>query len=178
MPNYDGRAGFRIRGSTSESYPKKQYSVELWDETNDDKKESLLGLPSQSDWILYAPYTEKIMMQNALAYQWANEMGHYASKTRYVEVFLNTSKVTAGGVASPTTGADYIGVYILEEKIKISSNRVNVNEISPTNPNGGFIVSQDRTDSGTEDHFTSATYGVTIINTDPDIQAIRKSRNQ
>ncbi len=171
-PNYDGRAGFRIRGSSSESYPKKQYSVELWDETNDDKKESLLGLPSQSDWILYAPYTEKVMMQNALAYQLANEMGHYASKTRYVEVFLNTSRVSAGGVASPTTGADYIGVYILEEKIKISSNRVNVDEISPTNPKGGFIVSQDRTDSGTESSFVSGTYGVTIINTDPDFHSL------
>src|SRR5205814_104078 len=132
-PSYAGRLGFRIRGSTSENYDKKQYSLELWDENNDDKKVSLLGLPAESDWILYAPFTEKLMMQNALAYQWANEMGHYASRTRFVEVFLNTSAVTPGGVASPTTAADYLGVYILEEKIKVDDNRVKLDQISPTN---------------------------------------------
>src|SRR5262249_54984990 len=83
-PNYDGRIGFRIRGSTSENYAKKQYAIELWDESNDDKKAALLGLPAESDWVLYAPYTEKALMQNALAYQWANEMGHYASRTKFV----------------------------------------------------------------------------------------------
>ena len=171
--DYDGRAGFRIRGSSSESYPKKQYTLELWDENNDDKKVSLLGMPADSDWVLYAPYTEEIMMQNALAYQWANEMGHYASKTQYVEMFLNTTNTgtrghapALGGTASPTTGADFLGIYILEEKIKIDSNRVNVDEISATNPNGGFILNQDRY-SG-QSHFTSSVYGNNLDYDDPD----------
>ena len=46
--DYQGRVGIHIRGSTSESYPKQQYSVELWDETNNDKKVSLLGMPAES----------------------------------------------------------------------------------------------------------------------------------
>jgi hypothetical protein len=159
-PNYDGRLGFRIRGSTSENYPKKQYSLELWDESNNDKKVSLLGMPADSDWVLYAPYTEKAMMQNALAYQWANEMGHYASKTRFVEVFLNTSAVTTGGVALPTTSADYLGVYILEEKIKITANRVDW-AISRQSQRRRLIAGPQRRGTGS---FITGGYGVRMIN--------------
>ncbi len=171
-PEYDGRAGFRVRGSTSETYPKQQYALELWDENNNDNHVSLLGMPADSDWILYAPYTEEIMMQNALAYQWSNEMGDYASRTQYVEVFLNKTNAgtlgsapALGGTATPTAGADYVGIYILEEKIKIDSDRVDVDEISATDPNGGFILNEDRT--GGENHFTSSVYGVNLDYDDP-----------
>jgi hypothetical protein len=172
-PNYDGRVGFRIRGSTSQNYAKKQYTLELWDESNDDKKVSLLGMPAESDWILYAPYTEKSLMTNALAYQWANETGHYASRTRFVELFVNTSAVTPGGVASPTTAADYLGVYILEEKVKVGDHRVKLDpQISPTNLNGGWMIVQDRDDAGTESSFFTSGYGVKMINADPDVHTI------
>ena len=73
-------------------------------------------MPAESDWVLYAPYSEKTLMQNALAYMWSNRMGQYAVRTRFVEVFMNGnagSKVDYAG--------DYRGVYILMEKIKVGS---------------------------------------------------------
>ncbi len=170
--DYQGRAGVHIRGSTSESYPKQQYSIELWDETNNDKKAPLLGMPSQSDWVLYAPYTEDALMNNPLAYQLSNEMGHYASRTQYVELYLSTPPDTTHNfntaAASTTTinyTSNYYGIYILEEKVKIDNNRVDVDEISATNPNGGYIVEQDRY-SG-EDNFTTP-QGVHLVLNDPD----------
>ena len=55
-PEYAGRAGVRIRGQSSQSWAKKQYALEFWEEGNDDsdrlfayeaedKNVSLFGLP-------------------------------------------------------------------------------------------------------------------------------------
>ena len=47
VPQYAGRAGMHVRGRTSSCWPKKQFKLELWTETDfEDKKASLLGLPS------------------------------------------------------------------------------------------------------------------------------------
>ena len=167
-PDFDGRIGIRIRGSTSSqpTYLKKQFAVELWDENNADKKLPLLGLPAESDWILYAPYSEKSLMQNALAMKWANEQGRYASRTRFVEVYLNTDGGTSIGYNS-----DYWGVYILMEKIKGGEDRVNIAKMQPSDSTGdavtgGYIFKKDRIEI-TESTFTT-TGGQTYVNVEPD----------
>jgi hypothetical protein len=167
VADYQGRIGIHIRGSTSESYPKQQYSMELWNESNDDKKASLLGMPSQSDWVLYDPFTETTLMQNPLAYKWANETGHYASRTQFVELYMSTANNThAGNTTTLNYSSNYMGVYILEEKVKIDNNRVDIdNPISATNPNGGFVVQQDRY-TGT--NFFVTPQGVHMVLQDPD----------
>ena len=149
-PNFSGRIALRYRGSTSYNYPKKQYQIELQDESNADKDASLLGMPAESDWILYAPYTERSLMNNQLAMKWATGSGHYASRTRYVEAYVNT-----GG-----TTLQYAGVYILMEKIKAGAERVDVNKMKPTDVSGeavtgGYIFKKDRVEA-TEKSFTTS----------------------
>jgi len=167
QPDFSGRIGIRIRGSSSAepSYPQKQFAVETWDENNQDKKVPLLGLPAESDWVLYAPYAERSLMQNALAYQWSREMGQYASRTRYVEVYLNTN----GGSINYT--GDYWGIYILEEKIKGGDDRVDITKMRPTDNSGeavtgGYIFKKDRVEA-TESSFTTRD-GQTFVNVEPD----------
>lgn len=171
-PDYQGRIGIHIRGSTSEGYPKQQYAIELWDESNDDKKVSLLGMPADSDWILYDPYTELSLMQNQLAYQWANETGHYASRTRFVEVYVSTGGNTyAGNTSTINYAANYMGIYILEEKVKVGDDRVDVgDQISAANPNGGFVIQQDRY-TGTNYFVTPQ--GVHMVLQDPDDNTVK-----
>ncbi|HEX5043853.1 MAG TPA: CotH kinase family protein [Candidatus Polarisedimenticolaceae bacterium] len=145
-PGFAGLAGLRIRGSSSTSFPKKQFFLETWDDTRDDLSVSLLGMPLQSDWILYAPYTDKTLMRDALAYKWSNDIGRYAVRTRFVEVFLRTA-------AGPVSAADYAGVYVLEEKIKQDVNRVNLVDLQPEDAippavTGGYILKKDRLDPG------------------------------
>lgn len=142
-PDYLGRIGIRIRGSSSQDFPKQQYAVELWDETSDDRSLPLMGLPADSDWILYAPYSEKSLLQNALAYDWARAAGQYAPRVKFIELYLNTSGTTN------LSSSHYAGVYMLVEKIKISPDRVNITEISAsdnTEPNitGGYLWKKDR----------------------------------
>ena len=47
-------------------------------------------------------------MRNVLAYKLSNEMGRYASGTRYCELYINE---------------DYKGVYVFMEKVKIGKTR-------------------------------------------------------
>lgn len=134
--NYSGKIGIEIRGSSSQMYPKKQYAVETRDINGEDSAASLLGFPKESDWILSAPYSDKTLLRDVLVYKWANEMGRYASRSKFCEVVLN---------------GNYMGVYILLEKIKRDKNRVNISKIdssavSGENLTGGYIIKIDKYD--------------------------------
>ncbi len=140
-PQFEGRAAVKVRGYTSRRYPKKSYAVELVDAGGDAAPAPILGLPKDADWILYAPYPDKSLLRDVLAYTLSNEMGHYASRTRFVEVFLNDS---TGRLAR----AHYAGVYVLEEKIKRAEHRVNVHKLGPDDTaepaiTGGYIFKKD-----------------------------------
>jgi spore coat protein CotH len=87
--NYSGKIGIEIRGSTSQWFPKKQYAVETRDALGNDLDVSLLGFPQESDWILFAPYNDKSLMRDVLAYKIASSMGRYASRSKFCEVVLN-----------------------------------------------------------------------------------------
>jgi len=81
--------GIEIRGSSSQMFPKKQYGFETMDSTGEDMDASFFGFPPESDWILYAPYTDKSLMRDVLTYRLSNEAGRYATRSRYCELILN-----------------------------------------------------------------------------------------
>ncbi len=131
---YDGKIAIEFRGSTSLFFPKKQYALETQDENGEKINVSLLGMPSENDWILHAPYSDKTLMRNVLAYKLYADMGWYSTRTRFCELVLN---------------GEYMGVYVLMEKIKRDDNRVDINELN-INDNegdaltGGYIVKIDK----------------------------------
>ena len=144
LPDFTGRGGMHVRGQSSSGFPKKQYAWETWTNEDADKNVSILGMPSESDWILYAPYSDKTLMRNALVYESARELrGNFGGvRTRYVEVFFNSN----GGTVSL---ADYRGVYVMMEKIKRDKERVDVEKLSDlvTDPaliTGGYIFKKDK----------------------------------
>ncbi len=106
--DYEGYAGIEIRGQSSQMFPKKSYSIELRNATMADSSVSLLGMPAESDWVLYAPYSDKTMLRNALTYYLGSRMGEWQPRYRFCEVYLN---------------GEYNGVYMLIENIKRDSNR-------------------------------------------------------
>lgn len=141
---YDGRCDIKMRGFSSLRFPKHSFTVKLCEESGEPRKARLLDMPEDSDWVLYAPYSDKTLMRDVLAYELSNKMGRWAARTRFVEVFLNRS----GG---KVTGRDYLGVYVLEEKIKRSTNRVNIAKLTPQDSeepavSGGYIFKRDHVD--------------------------------
>jgi len=144
--NFGGIVGLKQRGSSSAGFPKKMYGMETWDEHGNDEDYPLLGLPSESDWVLYAPYSDKSLMRNALAYGWSNDIDEYAPRTRFVEMFLNTG-------TGRLNYSHYVGVYLLVEKIKRGEDRVDIRKLVPsddTEPDisGGYLLKIDRADPG------------------------------
>lgn len=133
---YNGKIGIELRGQTSQGFPKKPYAVELRDTLGADLEASLLGMPKNEDWILYATYNDKTFMRDILIYKLARQLGWYASRTRYCELVLN---------------GEYMGVYVLMEKIKRGKNRVNIAKMDTTciagdELTGGYIIKADKKD--------------------------------
>ncbi|MYA71323.1 hypothetical protein F4141_12745 [Candidatus Poribacteria bacterium] len=138
--DFEGKIGIEFRGKTSLGFPKKQYGVEIQDDEGNDKDASLLQLPAESDWVLNGPYWDKTLMRNYLAYEFSNRIGRYASRTKFVEVFLNErGDATIGD-------KHYVGVYLLIEKIKRGKDRVDIKSLKPANITGGYILKIDKTD--------------------------------
>jgi len=112
VADYDGWAGIALRGLQFARLSQTFLRVcETQDEVGASASASLLGFPKDNDWILYAPYTDKSLMRDFLAYELHGRMGHYSVRTRFAEVFVDSSR-------GKLTMGDYLGVYVFEEKIK------------------------------------------------------------
>jgi hypothetical protein len=141
---FEGYVSIHLRGSTTARLPKQSYTVHTMSDKTNQAKVALFGLPKDEDWILYAPFEDKTMIRDVLAYELARKMGHYAPRSRYVEVFITNSK-------DRVSLRDYVGVYILIEKIKRGSERVNVAKLTPEQSDepgisGGYIIKRDHDD--------------------------------
>ena len=143
---YDGQISIEIRGSSSQMFPKKQYALETQDIDGENLNVSILGMPAENDWILYAPYSDKSLLRNFLAYELARNIGRYASRTRFCELVIN---------------GDYKGLYIFMEKIKRDNNRVDISKLDPDETTGddltgGYILKVDKWDGENNDGWWSA----------------------
>ena len=152
--DYDGDIGIEIRGQSSQMFPKKSYSVEIRNEAGEDSTVALLGMPAESDWVLYAPYSDKTMLRNALTYYFGAKLGQWQPRFRFCEVYLD---------------GNYNGVYLLIEKIKRDKNRVDINklkvdEVSGDDLTGGYIVRVDKLDGLTADDYFYSYPQTTFMN--------------
>jgi len=107
-------------------------------------------MPSENDWVLNGLSSDPSLMRDYISYNLANLIGQYASRTAYCEVMVNGS---------------YVGLYLLQEKIKPDKNRVNVVKIEPGNNtlpelSGGYITKTDKITGGDPiAWYMSSTYG-------------------
>jgi len=137
--NYDGRIDIEIRGSYSQTFPKKAYGFTTLMPDNVTKNNvSLLGMPSENDWVLDGLSSDPSLIRNYLSYNLARQIGQYDTRTEYCEVMVNEN---------------YKGLYILEEKIKPDKERVNILKIETGNNSlpelsGGYITKTDKTTGG------------------------------
>ncbi len=147
-PSLQTRAGLRRRGeSTLRAIDRKpNLSVEAWRDDRDDERDiEPLGMPAESDWILYAPDDwDGALMRAQLGSVFTTGTGEYAYRWRIVEVFLRTGS----GALSYT---HYAGIYVLMESIRRGPHRVNIANLLPTHNQapeitGGYIFRRDKDD--------------------------------
>lgn len=151
---FAGNILVELQGFTGPYYPKKNFDFDLVDTGGNKIDTSLLGMPSENDWILKAEYLDHSLIKNSLTYTFARHMGIYAPRTMYCEVILN---------------GNYIGVYTLTEKVKQSPHRLNIANLSAAdtsgqNLTGGYIFEMNI--NGVPPDWTSA-YLPANTNTSP-----------
>ncbi len=109
--------GIETRGSTSQEFDKKSFSIELVksnDPTNE-LKITLLDLRKDGDWILDASYRDTSFVRNIIGHDIFNAMRPYA--------FIDANGIQKGQAAirghltEVELNGNYHGVYVLEEKV-------------------------------------------------------------
>ena len=121
-------------------------------------------MPADSDWIIHAPYSDRTLMRNYQMYTWSREIGRYAVRTRFIELFLDTDPGN-----NIVDSGDYWGVYVLMEKIKRDKNRLDIGALGPTDLSepeitGGYVFEK----GGDDSTFTTTTFDDTISFLDPE----------
>jgi hypothetical protein len=147
--NYNGRIDIEIRGSSSQALDKKGYgfTTRMADNVSNNNV-SLLGMPSENDWILNGLAFDPSLIRDYISYAISRNMGNYAPRTVFCELVLN---------------GDYRGLYLLQEKIKADSQRVNIIKITTTQNTlpeltGGYITKSDKDTGGDPVAWTMPSY--------------------
>jgi hypothetical protein len=139
--DYNGSIGIEYRGNSTQNYPKKPYILETRDGSGNNLDVSLLGMPADNDWILLASYLDRTLIRDPLAHYISESTGEWSSHSRYCELMVNDN---------------YMGVYLLIEKIKRTNNRLNISKLtlqdnSGENVTGGYIYEVTGFSSGPGD---------------------------
>ena len=163
--DFSGDGVIKTRGSSTSGRRKVSFGFEIQDEAGDDRDVSLLGMPAESDWILYGAYNfDRALLRNPFMYELSNQIGRYAVRCRFCEVFVHSNRSTE--ISPP----NYMGVYSLCEKIKRGPDRVDIEPLLPTDNeepdvSGGYILKIDRPDPGGDNGFNGG--GESILFVDP-----------
>ncbi|TGV03183.1 CotH kinase family protein [Flavivirga rizhaonensis] len=109
------KIGIEIRGGSSQSYPKKTYDLEFWEDNNGEDTHNVEfgSLRSDDDWILDALYNEPLRLRSYIANKlWLKLHTPYylpvepeakaGANVDYTEIFLN---------------GEYNGIYNLSEQV-------------------------------------------------------------
>jgi hypothetical protein len=126
------------RGYSTQTFPKASWTVELKDEAGDDADAALLGMPEEEDWVLYGPWMDRSLVRNVVGYSVWGDLGYYSPRTRFCELYLLDTP-------GESLVGSYEGVYVLTERIKRDSERLDVARLDPEDNaepeiSGGYIL--------------------------------------
>ena len=107
------KKGIKGRGNSSWGMPKKGYNI------NFDDKISLFGLPKSKKWCLIANYSDKTLIRNK-----------YASILGTDDSFFNSTWNPSFNYVDLIMNGEYMGNYLIGEKIDIGKGRVEIQDIS------------------------------------------------
>jgi hypothetical protein len=169
--NYNGRIGIEIRGSSSQTLPKKPYGLTTLKADNiSNNNVSILGMPKENDWILNALDFDPSLIRDFLSYELARNLGDYSVREMYCEVIVN---------------GEYKGLYIFMEKLKVDDNRIDIVKMTSSDnmlPNltGGYVTKCDKTtgDDPVAWTFNTSNWGtVDFIHDSPKPEDITSQQN-
>ena len=136
--DYEGYIALRYRGNSSYNLsPKKPYSFRTLEqpyEVSDSKKKvSILGMGKDNNWALLAPYSDRSMIRDMLAFEIARPWMEFTPQGRFCELYLDGT---------------YYGVYVLCEVVSKGKNRLNLDDPGEEGDalTGGYLMEVDIND--------------------------------
>ena len=136
--DYEGYIALRYRGNSSfQLSDKKPYSFRTLskplEEGYNKKSVSLLGMGKDNNWALLAPYSDRSMIRDLLAFEVARPWMDYTPQGRLCELYLDGT---------------YYGVFILCEVVSQGKNRLNLPDPGEEGDEltGGYIMEVDNND--------------------------------
>ncbi len=124
-------ADVRIRGRSSEGFPKHQYGMEFVNDAGEPTSAELFGMGSEGDWVLNGMWIDRAMFRNKLAFDVFRELGggnDWAPESVYVEL---------------TIDGDYVGLYLLNETVDRDRSRLDIAEDDGTGQSFIVAASED-----------------------------------
>lgn len=107
---YEKNMEIKGRGNWSWGFAQKPYTIKLAEEAD------LCGMGDAKTWVLISVHSDKTMMHNFMTQKLAKNMGLEGScDNEYIDVVCN---------------GEYIGTYVLTEKIQFHENRIDMEEDS------------------------------------------------
>ena len=117
------------RGNNTWALPKKPYAIKF------SKKQGPFGFPANKDWILLAEYYDRTLLRTTFMSAVSKAAGiEFSINYQHVNLYLN---------------GQFMGVYVLTDKIEESNNRVKVEK-------DGFIIEDDTYYKHEKVYFTSS----------------------
>ena len=154
--NMTSTCGARLRGNTTQDYPKKPFAIKLTSKT------SILDMPKHKRWVLLANWLDHSMIRNTVAFDIAHAMEDAwrkhkitASETEYIGdgIPWNVHGQNVELVVFSKEGVGHhVGNYYLCEQIKIDGNRLNIKDpyedilktnSNPTMADCGYLLEVD-----------------------------------
>ena len=148
--------GAKLRGNTSQDYPKKPFAIKLTSKT------SILDMPKHKRWVLLANWLDHSMIRNTVAFDIAHAMEDAwrkhkitAAETEYIGdgIPWNVHGQNVELVVFSKDGVGHhVGNYYLCEQIKIDGNRLDITDpyedilktnSNPTMADCGYLLEVD-----------------------------------
>lgn len=121
----EATGGLRLRGNTSQVYPKKPFAIKLTSKT------SVLGMPKHKRWVLLANWLDHSMIRNAVAFDIAHSIEDAWRENSTIGQGIPWNvhgKHVELIVVDKDGDAHHVGNYYLCEQIKIDDNRLAISD--------------------------------------------------
>ena len=167
--------GVRLRGNTTQEYPKKPFAIKL------KSKASVLGMPSHKRWVLLANWLDHSMIRNAVAFDIAHAI-EYAVENHNLPQGIPWN--VHGYSVELVVDGHHVGNYYLCEQIKIDEDRLNIKDPydAEDNPLGfadcGYLLEFDMKEDSDIKYTTSNGAWVKFKNDEPKGSDVYKAVSQ
>lgn len=138
--DYEGWVGIKYRGNSSFTQSdKKPFAIQTLTENittergGTKQKVKILGMGKDSKWAMLAPWADKSMIRDALAFELGRPWFDFTPHTRFCEVILDGT---------------YYGVYVFTERVSGGKKRLDLNDPGEDGGDltGDYLVQVDRND--------------------------------